>query len=257
MFDSVKTTFRTKLDFNPCAGKKCGHGEICFRGGPRARCLCPPRCIGNRPVPRVCGTDGITYKNLCELLRTACIIGDTTLKMKHLHRCGSKPVVKPTTTTPPITQSPTEPPFKVSPTHEGYQELTEGERGNITCRIEGTVISYTWLLPNRGPLPLRIRPFGNILSFRNVLKGDGGVYTCEAVGGPDGNQVVRALVNVTIEVSPLPCRRHLPPLINRRYLQIFLKVPQSVLPIYTCQEQLFQQKLIFVMSLPQLEIVQD
>lgn len=92
---------------DPCAGKRCGHGEICFRGGPRARCLCPPRCIGNRPVPRVCGTDGITYKNLCELLRTACIIGDTTLKMKHLHRCGSKPVVKPTTTTPPITQSPT------------------------------------------------------------------------------------------------------------------------------------------------------
>ena len=161
MFDSVKTTFRTKLDFSefhrfdicatctlislghnrakisvrtcaiwiflaeqanvwkgehseklfsspdPCAGKKCGHGEICLRDGPRSRCLCPPRCIGNRPVPRVCGTDGITYKNLCELLRTACIIGDTTLKMKHLHRCGSKPVVKPTTTTPPITQSPT------------------------------------------------------------------------------------------------------------------------------------------------------
>ena len=87
----------------------------------------------------------------------------------------------------------------MSPTHEGHQELTEGERGNITCRIEGTVISYTWLLPNRGPLPSRIRPFRNILSFRNVLKGDGGVYTCEAVGGPDGNQVVRALVNVTIE----------------------------------------------------------
>lgn len=92
---------------DPCAGKKCGHGEICLRDGPRSTCLCPPRCIGNRRVPRVCGTDGITYKNLCELLRTACIIGDTTLKMKHLHRCGSKPVVKPTTTTPPITQSPT------------------------------------------------------------------------------------------------------------------------------------------------------
>lgn len=44
------------------------------------------------------------------------------------------------------------------------------------------------------------------------------------------------LFNWSFPVSPLPCRRHLPPLINRRYLQIFLKVPQSVLPSYTCQE---------------------
>lgn len=114
------------------------------------------------------------------------------------------------------------------------------------------------------------------------------------------------LFNWSFPVSPLPCRRHLPPLINRTYLHIFLKVPQSVLPIYTCQEvrvcvcvclcvrgggrdshviprvcpsiycdyslltynlckdsfsftlqQLFQQRLIFVTSLPQLEIVQD
>lgn len=44
------------------------------------------------------------------------------------------------------------------------------------------------------------------------------------------------LFNWSFPVSPLPCRRHLPPLINRTYLHIFPKVPQSVLPIYTWQE---------------------
>lgn len=84
---------------DPCANAKCGHGEVCVVDGHRARCLCPPRCLDRR-VQRVCGTDGITYKNFCELLRTACIIGDKTLRKKQDGRCGSKPPTQSPVTTP-------------------------------------------------------------------------------------------------------------------------------------------------------------
>ena len=90
---------------DPCARVKCGHGEVCVVDGHRARCLCPPRCLDRR-VQRVCGTDGITYKNYCELMRTACIIGDKTLKKRQDGRCGSKPPTKPLST-PTTTQRPT------------------------------------------------------------------------------------------------------------------------------------------------------
>lgn len=91
---------------DPCSHAKCQHGEVCVLDGQRPRCLCPPRCLDRR-VQQKCGTDGITYKNDCELLRTACIIGDITLKKKHDGRCGSKPVM----TGPPVSSSTTAQPI--------------------------------------------------------------------------------------------------------------------------------------------------
>lgn len=88
-----------------CAGIKCNHGEVCFIDGSRPRCKCPPRCIDRR-IQRVCGTDGITYRSYCELMRTACVIGDKTLTKKQDGRCGSTPPTKPPATDPP-TPSPT------------------------------------------------------------------------------------------------------------------------------------------------------
>ena len=73
--------------------------------GIRPRCLCPPRCP-DRHINRVCGTDGITYPSFCKLMRTACVIGDSTITKKHDGRCGEPPVSKPTTAPSP-TPSPT------------------------------------------------------------------------------------------------------------------------------------------------------
>lgn len=79
---------------DPCKRVKCGHGEICVVDGHKGRCFCPRRCLNQR-IQQVCGTDGISYKNYCYLMRTACIIGDKTLKKVHDGRCGSKPHSKP------------------------------------------------------------------------------------------------------------------------------------------------------------------
>ena len=93
------------LSADPCQSAKCAHGEVCVVDGNRARCLCPPRCV-DKSVKRVCGTDGITYKNLCELMRTACIIGDTKLTKKQDGRCGSKPPTQSPQSTPSASQPP-------------------------------------------------------------------------------------------------------------------------------------------------------
>ena len=92
-----------------------------------------------------------------------------------------------------------EPALKVSLRHRLYQELTEGQRGNISCRIEGNVASYRWVLPNGKPMSSRVRAFGNILTIKPVLTGDAGSYLCVAQGGSDNSQVVEARVNVTIQ----------------------------------------------------------
>lgn len=91
---------------DPCMHAKCGHGEVCVVDGHTARCLCPPRCLDHR-VQQVCGTDGITYKSNCELMRTACMIGDKTLEKKQNGRCGSIPPTESPTSSPSISEPPT------------------------------------------------------------------------------------------------------------------------------------------------------
>ena len=87
----------------------------------------------------------------------------------------------------------------MSPRHRVYQELGEGTAGNISCRIEGNVASYRWVLPNRRPLSSRVRAVGNILTISPVLKDDAGTYLCVAQSGSNNNQIVEARVNVTIQ----------------------------------------------------------
>ena len=85
---------------------ECGHGEVCVVDGHRARCLCPPYCLDRR-FQYVCGSDGITYKNYCELMRTACMIGDRTLKKKQNGRCGSILPTETPTSSASISEPPT------------------------------------------------------------------------------------------------------------------------------------------------------
>ena len=61
---------------NPCRQLTCGPGQECHvdRSG-RAACICAPNC---EPVMRqVCGTDGKTYNNQCELQRLSCMNGNS------------------------------------------------------------------------------------------------------------------------------------------------------------------------------------
>ncbi|PSN47765.1 hypothetical protein C0J52_20455 [Blattella germanica] len=65
---------------DPCRDKKCPYGARCVASvdGRTASCECPTRCpaygdhSGSRPV---CGSDGVDYKDQCELRKAACAAG--------------------------------------------------------------------------------------------------------------------------------------------------------------------------------------
>ena len=83
---------------DPCEGKQCSFGAQCVPSldGQTARCQCPEQCshygdsVGSRPV---CGSDGVTYRNVCELKRSAChAMEDVTVKYEE--SCGELTLYK-------------------------------------------------------------------------------------------------------------------------------------------------------------------
>ncbi|XP_026471084.1 agrin-like [Ctenocephalides felis] len=90
---------------NPCVNLQCGYGFTCLvtSDGLSASCHCPERCsnFGDHETSRpLCGSDGLTYDNHCEMLRKSCSTG-TLITGKHDGRCEEQP----STSTPSLTAS--------------------------------------------------------------------------------------------------------------------------------------------------------
>ncbi|XP_023932250.1 agrin-like isoform X3 [Lingula anatina] len=102
---------------HPCRNINCGPLKVCYIDRLQiARCTCG-HC---EPVGSpVCGTDGKTYSNWCELNRTACET-NSGVTLKHERACGTGPMV-------------TNPCESVTCKHGGVCTVQQG-RGVCTCK---------------------------------------------------------------------------------------------------------------------------
>ena len=77
---------------DPCVGLKCPPGGLCVpsHDGKVAACRCPGSCanhgdsVGSKPV---CGSDAVSYDNMCELKKSSCTRNREIL-IKYQGKCG-------------------------------------------------------------------------------------------------------------------------------------------------------------------------
>ncbi|XP_053542529.1 agrin isoform X2 [Ictalurus punctatus] len=103
-----------------CAELQCLYGASCVEVNGQVHCECPSPDCDQMNKSKVCGTDGVTYADYCQLRTIACR-QDKEITVKHFGQCTesiSDPGVKPTPLAITPHATPTAP-VKVTPTHHG------------------------------------------------------------------------------------------------------------------------------------------
>uniref|UniRef100_A0A3Q3CAH8 Agrin n=1 Tax=Haplochromis burtoni TaxID=8153 RepID=A0A3Q3CAH8_HAPBU len=92
-----------------CEELQCNYGATCIKVNGQAHCECPSPDCDLKNKTKVCGSDGVTYADQCQLRTIACR-QDKDITVQHFGQCTetiSEPADRPTPTPPATTPSAT------------------------------------------------------------------------------------------------------------------------------------------------------
>ncbi|XP_030042069.1 agrin isoform X2 [Microcaecilia unicolor] len=96
-----------------CAEMRCEFGASCVEVGSFAHCECPSLLCIQANVTKVCGSDGVTYGDQCQLKTIACRQGQV-ITVKHTGQCQE--TITHASLAPPSTDAPLSPTTQLPPT---------------------------------------------------------------------------------------------------------------------------------------------
>ncbi|XP_058265009.1 agrin isoform X4 [Hemibagrus wyckioides] len=121
-----------------CAELQCPHGSSCVESNGQAHCSCPYPDCDQMNKTKVCGTDGVTYADYCQLRTIACR-QDKEITVKHLGQCKGTTVAATTVPTVEERSSCDNTPFGCCPDGKTTANTPEGTNCPSTMRFSGVL----------------------------------------------------------------------------------------------------------------------
>ncbi|XP_047662867.1 agrin isoform X7 [Tachysurus fulvidraco] len=121
-----------------CAELQCPQGSSCVESEGQVHCSCPyPDCDQTNKT-KVCGTDGVTYADYCQLRTIACR-QDKEITVKHLGQCKGTTVAATTLPTGEARSSCDNTPFGCCPDGKTTANTPDGSNCPSTMRFTGVM----------------------------------------------------------------------------------------------------------------------